>query len=98
MKAMHEVEFELWLEFEHWVPQEDDDPEDDFINMMIRLSTGTSYALNVWTYKFLERAKQHYQGSGDNLNGKYLLPPDLLVEKLNRRLLEDVVADLIRTG
>jgi hypothetical protein len=51
----------------------------------------------VWTFKFLERARSGDQQNGDNLNGKYLLPPDLFIEKLDRRLLEDVVADMIRT-
>ncbi len=95
---MHESEFELWLEFEHLVPHEDDDPEDDFINVVIKLSTGVSYGLNVWTYKFLERARRCAQQDGDNLNGTYLLPPDLFVEKLDRQLLEDVVADMICTN
>ena len=85
------------MEFEHWVPKEDDDPEDDFINMTITLSTGVKYALNVWTFKFLETARREDQQNGDNLNGKYLVPPDLFVEKLDRRLLEDVVTDMIRT-
>jgi hypothetical protein len=94
---MYESDFELWLEFEHWMPQENDGPEDDFINMGIRLSSGVKYALNVWTFKFLERARRGDQQSGDKLNGKYLVAPDLFVEKLDRQLLEDVVADMIHT-
>jgi hypothetical protein len=93
---MSETGFELWLEFEEWVAKAEDDPEDDFFNMKIRLANGSAYALNVWTYKFLERARRDDLQSGDGLGGKYLLPPDLFVEKLDRELLEGVVSDLIR--
>ncbi len=91
-----DLSFELWLEFEYWVPTEDDDPEDDFINMYIQLSTGKHYALNVWTFKFLERSRLYDEQHGDNLSGKYALPPDLFVQRLDRGLLEEIVVDLIR--
>ena len=93
---MSEMGFELWLEFEEWVAEAEDDPEDDFFNMKIRLASGSAYALNVWTYKFLERARRDDFHSREGLGGKYLLPPDLFVEKLDRALLEEVVSDLIR--
>ena len=35
------------------------------------------------------------RSTGDHLNGSYLLPPDLSVERLDRNLLEVVMADLI---
>lgn len=90
--------FTLWLEFELWQPSETDDPEDDFFNMQIHLAGGEKYALNVWTFKFFERVRQTYQQDGNYLSGNYLLPPDLFVTKLNRGLIETVVADLIDTG
>jgi hypothetical protein len=88
--------FELWLEFEHWMPQEDDDLENDCFNMKIQLDDGTTYALNVWTYTFLDKVHQIDKQSGENLGGKYQLPPDLFVERLDRTELESTVADLIR--
>ena len=92
-----DLSFELSLEFEYWVPTEDDDPEDDFINMSIHLSDGRHYALNVWTFKILERARLYHEQYGDNLGGKYVLPPDLFVQRLDRKLLEEIVANLIRS-
>ncbi len=32
------------------------------------------------------------------LKGKYLLPPDLFVERLDRKLLEEIFAELIKDG
>ncbi len=92
---MSERHFDLWLEFEHWVPQEGDDPEDEFFNMTVTLPEGKKYALNVWTYKYLSRAVQECRTSGEHLGGSYLPAPDLFVERLDRKLVEDVVGDLI---
>ena len=88
--------FQLWLEFEHWVTEQHDDPCDDFFNAMITLEDGSEYALNVWTFKFVERARRGCADDGECLDGDYLLPPDLLVERLDRTLMENVVADLMK--
>jgi hypothetical protein len=95
---MADDRFDLWLEFEHWVPQEGDDPEDDIFNMQIVMHGGKKYALNVWTYKAIWRAVNDCRESGECLEGSYLLPPDLFVHRLDRTLLEQVVADLIAHG
>jgi hypothetical protein len=88
--------FELWLEFEHWVPQPDDDPTDDFFNMQVILPDGRRYGLNVRTYKFLRRARYPwpYQ-EGVGAPEEYLLAPDLFVERLDRELLERVVRGML---
>jgi hypothetical protein len=54
---MREYDFSLWLEFEHWQGSEIEESENDFFNMVIHLRGGESYALNVWTYGFLETAR-----------------------------------------
>jgi hypothetical protein len=87
--------FELWLEFEHWQREEGDDPEDDFFNMHIRLENGETYALNVWTFKFFERANNP-NDPDYSLEGKYMLAPDLFVERLDRELITEVIRDLIK--
>jgi hypothetical protein len=96
--ARQGMTFELWLESDYWVPSDQDDPFDEFFNMQIRLATGETYALNVWTFQYFARACRDIQMTGENLQGAYLLPPDLFVERLDRKLLEEVVADLIRRG
>jgi hypothetical protein len=88
--------FSLWLEYEHLIPTEADDPENDLCNIQLTLPDGTIYALNVWTYKFVQRAIAQAQRDGENLDGQYLEPTDLFVERLDRKLLEAVFADLIR--
>jgi hypothetical protein len=90
--------FELWLEFEHWQPSPDDDPADDSFNMIIRLEDGRRYALVVWTFGYFTRALAEIRETGEALNGRYLLPPDLFVERLDRGLMEEIVADLVRRG
>ena len=94
--------FRLWLEFEHWEGEPGHDPYDDFFNMQVELQDGRTYAMNVWTFKFFERARgdgtdSDGTDSEGTLGGKYLLPPDLFVEKLDRRVMEDVIADLLAT-
>lgn len=95
---MADLGFDLWLEFEHLLPQKDDDPEDDYFNMMLTLPDGKKYALNVWTFKYLSRAVQECRVSGEHLGGSYLPGPDLFIERLDRKLLENVVADLVAKG
>ena len=101
---MKEPEFELWLEWENlessdvFAPWDNDDPKDAFFNMGVRLLGGRFYGLNVWTYRFLERAHQEDEKTGENLGGAYLLPPDLFVARRDRPLLEAVVRDILRTG
>ena len=95
---MDDLGFDLWLEFEHWRPRKGDDPEDDFFTMQMTLPGGKTYALKVWTFKYLSRAVQECRSTGEHLGGSYLPAPDLLVERLDRKLLEDVVADLIAVG
>ncbi len=90
--------FSLWLEFEVCQPSPTKDPEDECCNMQITLDDRRVYALNVWTYKFLLRAIADERASGEGLGGKYLLPPDMFVERLDRGLLEAAVSDLIATG
>jgi hypothetical protein len=94
---MSRLGFTLWLEFEIWQDGVED-PEHDFFNMKVTLDDGREYALNVWTYKVLTSVITDSEASGEGLGGKYLLPPDLFVERLDRGLLEAVVVDLITTG
>ncbi len=91
---MDALSFTLWLEFEHWEAKPDDDPEDEFCNVRIDLSNGEAYALDIWTFKFLERAHREDQGTGENLSGRYLVSPDLLVTRLDRATMEEVFTEL----
>jgi hypothetical protein len=94
--AMSDRTPDLWLEFEAWAEDASSSADDDAFNMHIRLGDGTLYALNVWTFKALERFHHQDATNGDNLNGRYLIPPDLLIERLDRHLVEQVVFEMIR--
>lgn len=94
--------FTLWLEFEHWTPEPGDDPEDDFFNMKVVLDSGKTYALNVWTFKFMERRMWAVRdGTAEDLDRKhsvereYMHTPDLLVARMDRKLIEKVVGHLL---
>ena len=63
--------------------------------MEIKFENGERYALNVWTYNFFSKAIKEMKIQNENLNGLYLIPPDLFVEKADRRIIEDCVKDLI---
>jgi len=91
--------FELWLEFEHWVSPPEYDPADDFANVQVLLSDGRVYALNVWTFKFLYRARfpWPYEDTGERA-AEYVVAPDLFVERLDRPTLERVVRQLLADG
>ena len=65
--------------------------------MQITLSDDRVYALNVWTYGFFEKMRREREQGGGVANS-YILPPDLFVIRLDRPLLEDIVAELIKTN
>jgi hypothetical protein len=91
--------FELWLEFEHTQPRPGEDPADDFANVEVRLPDGRRYALNVWTFGFLQRARYPWPyEAGVGEPAEYLLPPDLFVERLDRPTLERAVGRLLADG
>jgi hypothetical protein len=91
--------FELWLELEHAMPSPDDDPTDDFANVQVRLADGRTYALNVWTSKFLRRARFPWPcADTGGWPAEYVVAPDLFVERLDRPTLERVVRQLLADG
>jgi len=83
---------EIWLEFEHCV---DETPWEVF-NMQLRLDDGRRYALNVWTFRFVEQLRQDLVNEGED--PLYSIGPDLLVERAERAHLERVVEKLMERG
>lgn len=62
------------------------------------MNDGRRYGLNVWTYEFLKIAVLASRKMNENLNGLYLIPPDLFVEELTRDCIEKTIADLLKIG
>ena len=90
--------FDLWLEFEFWREAGDtDDPNDDVFNMQVTLDDGRKYALNVWTFGSFPRLVTKAKSEPQDLNGAYMPSPDLFVDRMDRELIESVVADLIES-
>lgn len=90
-------DFSLWLEFEE-VDFGDYDIENEFCNIQVDTREGIRYGINVWTFKFVETARQLDEQNGAKLNGSYLRPPDLLVKELTRECIEKVIEDLLKEG
>ena len=97
LKKTKLTKFKLRLEFEEVDPG-NWDTENEFANIHVDLPDGRHYGINVWTFKFFESAIRQDQENGENLNGIYLLPPDLFVRKLTRDCIEKTIADLLRQG
>jgi hypothetical protein len=86
--------FELWLETELGTPEQvANRPTENFCNISITLDDGRRYAMNIWTFDFLPFAR--YDWPHEMLTrqspAKYVLPPDLFVERLDRSTIEAVI-------
>ena len=96
------TDFELKLEFEIGDPV--DQPEnratENFAHIMIKLSDGRQHCLNVWTFDFLPLARYSwpYEENADEVPAKYVIPPDLFVERLDRITIQAVVSDMLAAG
>ncbi len=89
------MKFTLWLEFEEWESKSDDDPYNDYFNMQIMFENGENYALNVWTVNFFESELKELGKIG---KAKYLMCPDLIIEKMDRGVLEQCIMEMIKKG
>ncbi len=91
------MEFELWLEFEEVDPTSWD-RQNDFANIHVTLVDGREYGINVWTFKYLETARSNSVKNNENLNGLYIIPPDLFVQELTRECIKATISDLLKIG
>jgi hypothetical protein len=102
MKQKEIPKFDLWLEVETGEPldQPANRPNENFGNIEVKLHDGRRYALNVWTFDFLPFARYPWPYEIDESQepAKYLLPPDLFVEKLDRPTIENIVTQLLKNN
>ena len=86
-------DFDLWLEFEVGDPidQPANSPVENFANVVITLSDGKRYCLNVWTFDFVPLARYSWPR-------RNMYSADLLVEKLDRVTIQGVVSDMLAAG
>lgn len=90
-------DFTLWLEFEE-VDFGEYDIENEFCNIHVDTREGIRYGINVWTFKYLETARQLDTQEGNNAGGIYICPPDLFVKELTRPCIEKAIEDLLKRG
>jgi hypothetical protein len=86
--------FKLWCDLDELAPDEYD-IDNDHCDIVATLETGEVYPMKVWTYAYLKTAVEEDRASGDHLRGKYQPAPDLFVERLDRELLRQAVADML---
>ena len=93
--------FSLWLEFESFeggYPGPEDDPECDFCNVQVRIGS-LLYAANVWTFRYVARARMEDSMARPlSQPSQWLLPPDLLVSRLDRATISTAMSELIESG
>lgn len=90
-------DFKLWLEFEE-VDLGNWETKNNFCNIHVVINDGRMYGINVWTYDFFKTSIQSDKTLGNNLNGLYLIPPDLFVDELTRDCIEKTIRDLLSIG
>lgn len=91
---MEPLSIRLWIEAEHMA-----EDVNDFCNVVIYVSTGDRYALNVWTFGYFDVARVEGELHGSpGVKQLYLHPPDLFVEDLSRATIEKVVVDVLEGG
>ena len=91
----------LWLEFEQYAggyPGPDDDPGRDFCNALLTVGS-KKYGLNIWTFAFLDYARE-FDDDGTRFaeRARFLVPPDLLVERLDRETISAAIESLLGSG
>jgi len=91
--------FELWLETERGEPldQPANRPMENFCIIEVKLEDGRRYALNIWTFDFLLLARYPwpYEIDTSQAPAKYVFPPDLFVERLDRNTIEAIITELL---
>ena len=100
--ATNTLPFSLWLEFEAYAdtyPGPDDDPECDFCNASITIDD-IVFGINIWTFGFVEYARSFDETSGEAKpeKARFLIPPDLLVDRLDRTTIEHAIHALLSQG
>ena len=95
------IEYSLWLEFEEYAdgyPGPDVDPQCDFCNAKVTVGS-RAYALNIWTFVFLEVARRTDPARVPLAEpARYVLAPDLFVERLDRTTISHAIGDLLAAG
>lgn len=102
MQERDVTDYEIMLEWERGEPldQPANAPCENFGNVEVKFTDGRRYALNVWTFDFLPLARYPwpYEPVANLEPASFVRPPDLFVDKLERRSIEATVRRLVEEG
>ena len=93
-----EKPYTLWIEHEQFGFHPDERPYDfrnEMSNIKIKFADGRSYAYSVYTFDFVHTVRMMDRAQNGNLAGLYMFTPDLLIDNLERSMLETMVDYLI---
>ncbi|MFC5591059.1 hypothetical protein ACFPRA_19445 [Sporosarcina soli] len=87
----------LWIETEQC--DCNIDIYDDNTDVIVTMNDGTKWTASFFTYKNIESLRLKNQQTGENLNGLFLWSSNMiLIEKIDRTLLERVISNLMEEG
>ena len=70
---------------------------DDNTDVLVTFDDGAVYVASFFTYENIENLRRKNAGTGECLSGKYLWASDMiLIDKVDRNSIEQVIADLLR--
>jgi hypothetical protein len=93
-----ERKYSLWIEVEVWAPGSWRS-DDISTNVIVEWENGDRWVASFITYKHIQTIREKFKTTGECLSGKYFWMSDMiLIEDINRPLLQQVIDDLIKSG
>ena len=85
--------YSIWIEAEQWGEWDSRDCNSDVI---VSFEGNTRWVATFFTYDNIKTLAERHAANGDCLNGKYFWATDMiLVDKVTRKRIEEVVAPLL---
>lgn len=83
----------LWVEHEEWQP---DNKPNDYFNAQVTTTAGLVYAVSVLVLKYVHQSMEE-ESEGLQCE-RFLVCPDMIVEKSDRASLESIFSALVESG
>src|SRR5882672_2730199 len=92
------TEYTVGIEAELWAPGQWN-PADDNTDVWVQFNDGAKWFATFFTYQNILTLRDKNRQTGECLSGTYFRASDMiLVDEVSRERIEQVVADLIRSG
>ena len=90
--------YTVWIEAECWAPGTWT-PDDDNTDVIVTREDGSRWRATFISYQNVQTLTEKNKRTGENLSGAYFWVRDMiLVDKVSRQRIEEVVHDLINGG